>query len=564
MNTSASATDTRKDQRSALYRPGIVAFAAITLAYALFFARLTSFPYQDFPNHLTRAAILADLLFHHGATYGQMFDFRPMPVPYLLGDLLLAGIVELFGPTAGGALWAVVVLLSWPAALLFLAHVNRISRDGRLFLLFVSLYLATDWFFMLAFTQFRLGMALMVVALGVAHLLRLRWTAARFAMFCALVLAGYFTHLVFVIFLAPCLIVSAGIRLYFRRTTWRTELALIAPVLAVMVWHFGFADRVYRGADISPYTWLWGTPETKFLGLQLEFLRFGDPFAKSLMLLFALALGWGLWRDVRWNRLLKPEVLEPLALAVTFLGIYIVLPSRYSQAAYVDVRALALISLFVILARMHLAEASPTRPAYGGRWLIPIVALLSVLNLGYLWVRLTPNEAWGEGYREIVARIPRGATVLPIYTNGRQGTVAPRLHMSSFIVLDRVALMPYLFSGDGGHPMKYFRYRRKPYVPMERWYNAQIPVEVAWQPVSCSYDYLIVGKPFDEQRIKLRTSTVAENSSAALLAVDHSQFACPTPAPSAAQTSSDDAASANPRIAAVAPAVGKSFLRARK
>ena len=557
VNTSSSVIVPLPDSSPALQRLGLVAFAVLAVAYGVFFIRLTSFPYQDFPNHLTRAAVLADLLFHHGARYGQMFDFSFMPVPYILGDLLLAGLVELLGAAAGGAVWMVVVLLSWPAALLFLARVTDVSRNGRLFVLFIGLYLATDWFFLLAFTQFRLGMALMVMALGVAHLLRLRWSAARFAAFLALLLAGYFTHLAFVIFLAPCLVVSAAVRLYFKRTTVRTELALIVPVLAVMLWHFGFADRVYRSEGVVPYTWLWGEPLLKLTGLDLQLLRFGGPFAKSLILLFVLALGWGLWRDLRWRRLMNPQVIEMLALAVTFLGIYVVLPSRYSQAAYVDVRALAMISLFVLLARVYLAEGSTAQPAFAGPFFIPAVALLSVLNLGYLWMNLAPNDAWGVGYREIVARVPAGASVLPIYTSGREGAVAPRLHMSSFIVLDRAALMPYLFSGDGGHPMKYFRYRRKPYAPVERWYNAVIPVEVAWQPISCSYDYLLVGKPYDAQRIKLRTSTVSENSSAALLAIDRSQFAC-------AQTNNADAASTNPRTAAVAPAVGNNFFRARK
>jgi hypothetical protein len=512
MDTSASATDVTRNDTHTLQRAGFVAFALITAAYVIVFARFTMFPFQDFPNHLTRATVLADLLFHHGATFGPMFEFRFMPVPYILGDLMLAGLVEIFGPTAAGALWNTVVLLSWPAALLFLTHVSGVSRNARLLVLFLSLYLATDWFFLMAFTQFRLGMALLVVALGVAHLLRLRFTTARFAWFCVLLLAGYSTHLAFVIFLAPALIVSAAVRLYFRRTTVRTELALIAPVLGVMLWHFGFADRAYWSEEPGLYIWRF-----KLFGLQAEFLRFGTRFAKVLMLLFAVVLGWGLWRDLQWRTLLKPQVVEMLALAVTFLCIYVVLPSRSSHVAYVDVRALALISLFIVLARVHLAEGA-TQPAFGGPVVLPLAAILAMLNLGYLAIHLTRDDAWMSSYREVVARIPRNAAVLPVYTSGQEGSVAPRLYSSSYIVMDRVALMPYLFSGVS--PLKYFRYKSRPYAPTERWYNFNVPEAVDWHTVACSYDFLLVGKPYDPKRIFVRNSTVAENGSAALLKVD--------------------------------------------
>src|SRR5690349_2187951 len=86
MNTSASTTDSVRNDTHTLQRVGVIAFATITAAYVIVLARFDSFPFQDFPNHLTRAAIIADLLFHHGATFGQLFDFRFMPVPYILGD----------------------------------------------------------------------------------------------------------------------------------------------------------------------------------------------------------------------------------------------------------------------------------------------------------------------------------------------------------------------------------------------------------------------------------------------------------------------------------------------
>src|SRR5262249_6835565 len=98
--------------------------------------------------------------------------------------------------------------------------------------------------------------------------------------------------------------------------------------------------------------------------------------------------------------------------------LHLPLPSHYDQVSHIDVRALALISLFIVLARVHLAEGA-TQPAFGGPAVLPLAAILAMLNLGYLAIHLTRDDAWMSSYRELVARIPRSVTVLPIYT-GRQ------------------------------------------------------------------------------------------------------------------------------------------------
>jgi hypothetical protein len=79
--------------------------------------------------------------------------------------------------------------------------------------------------------------------------------------------------------------------------------------------------------------------------------------------------------------------------------------------------------------------------------------------------------------------------------------------------------MPYLFAGDLGHPMKYFRYRKAPYGPNQRSFSADESMPVDWRAIRCSYDFLLVGKPLDPSRIAVRSSTVAENGSASLLQV---------------------------------------------
>ena len=63
---------------------------------------------QDYPNHLARALIMEDLLFHHGAVFGSDYQYHFLFTPYVLGDLLLAGLVAMVGLTAAGILWAIL------------------------------------------------------------------------------------------------------------------------------------------------------------------------------------------------------------------------------------------------------------------------------------------------------------------------------------------------------------------------------------------------------------------------------------------------------------------------
>jgi len=91
---------------------------------------------------------------------------------------------------------------------------------------------------------------------------------------------------------------------------------------------------------------------------------------------------------------------------------------------------------------------------------------------------------------------------------------------ASFAVIDRHAWIPYLFSGNRGNPMKYFRYTHRPDAPDESWYRTRLDSSVDWNYVSRRYPYLLVTKPFEPARIPIKARTVAENNAAALLAVE--------------------------------------------
>ena len=495
--------------------------AILVAAYVAVFVHLSPvLPLQDFPNHLARAVVMADLIFRHGTTFGEAFNYRFLAVPYVLGDLLLTVAVQLLGVKGAAALWSTFILLSLPAALLFYLRTARVPAKILPLTLILSLYLATDWFFVVGFLEFRLGIAATLVVLAVAQLLRRRWSLPLYVLFCALVVLGYLIHLTVIIFAAAALGVSALLKLWRGTTTLRQETALLAPLGVAFACQFGVANHYRNPGDLVAEQYYWGTPYTKILGLGAEFIRYHEIWDILMSAMLAVCVLWPIRRNLNRSRLTEPGVVEMLTVAGAFLALYIVLPIAYADAFFVDIRALPLVTLFLMAACFSMLDPIPTARLAGAAIVLPLAALLAIANLAYLSKHMLDGSSWITSYRAVVAAIPRGARVLPVYTQHKEGKVKPLAHIASYVVMDRGGVIPYLFSGDNGSPMRYFRYVDRPYSPDEDWYNISTsPPPVDWKAVACQYDFLLVMKPFLSDRIRVASTTVAENRTAALLAI---------------------------------------------
>jgi hypothetical protein len=354
------------------------------------------------------------------------------------------------------------------------------------------------------------------LALGTA--LRDRWSTPSFVLYIGVVVLGYLMHLTTIVFVAAAIGVSGLLRMWLRTSTLRTEALLLAPIAVMLAWHFGVAVGYSLPGDPIENLYTWGTVYGKIARLSAEFLRYARVPDVVMMLMLGACVLLRAGRP-RLRDLAEPRVLEMLALAATFLAMYVVLPMGYADAWYVDVRPLALVSVFVILACLNLP--TPRSWAHGPR--LPLTLTLAVLlvigNLAYLTKHLLKEDAWLSQYRALVAVIPHGAHVLPVYTCPREGTLMPFLHADSFVTIDRGGVTPYEFTGDTANPMKYFRYADKLYSPDESWYNNPLLYSVEWPSVARDYDFVLVTKPFEPRRIHVPVTTLAENETAALLAI---------------------------------------------
>jgi hypothetical protein len=285
----------------------------------------------------------------------------------------------------------------------------------------------------------------------------------------------------------------------------------------MLAWQFGVAPRYKLPTDAASDYYFWGTIRGKVTNFDAHFMRYSVRADLLMLLALACCVLFPARRYLNRANLNKPAVLELLLLTATFIGLYIALPVGYADAWWVDVRASEMATLFLVIAFLTLPdEEAPTRHVTHSLALL-IAAALVLSNLAYLTKNMSRDKAWITDYRQIVAGVPDGAKVLPINTKHLEGAVRPFLHVDSFLVIDRHGLSPYLFSGNGGYPMKYFRYVHRPYAPDDDWYNSNGAVD--WQKIGCAYRYLLITKPFDASRIGVQTTMVIENSSAALLDV---------------------------------------------
>lgn len=481
----------------------LVAGALLVAAYVSLLWSLDGLPFEDMPNHLTRAVILSDLVFHGGQRFGGAFTFEVAFTPYILGDVALMSLVEVLGPYAGGRLWMILVAASLPVSVAAYLRLTGHSAYSIVTASVLALYLGTDWFFVNGFTSFRLAIAwtLLALALWQSHL-RSGSPWAYLAYVLSLV-AGYLTHLSALLFCAAAVGVVAVAALWFRRGPLARLVCGGLPFVALLGWHVLSS----RPGDEAPA--LWRLPlAKKFVRLASPFQRYDAVTEGALLALFAIACGLMAigWRGARASG----RVATAGWLALAFLGLYVALPYKVGTITYVDVRAVPLVALFVLLGATAMADDGGRR----SRLVAGLAIVLAGANLWVLRAHLRPANTELIQYRALAKTIPHGSVVLPVVTRGKDGRAEPYDSAGTFATIEAGALTPYIFAG-GAQP--YFT-ATLPWAPGEYWYlYGEDPGEGA--RLARTYDFVLAMRPFDSGRLPMRTEEIGHNDAAVLLRI---------------------------------------------
>ena len=496
------------DGQGAVVLAATVAAGLLTIAYLAVLGSLDAVPYQDAPNHLSRAVIASDILFHGGRRFGELFSFRIAFAPYGLGDVALASLVAVFGPYGAERLWVGLVMASLPAATVLYLKTLRYPPYAVAVGAIVALYLSTDWVFVAGFQAFRLGVALALVALAAWQRFLEGGAARWFVVYAAALAAGYLMHLSVLVFCGAGVCVTGALAVARgRATVWRV-LAGGLPLAALL------GSSLASGGGVPAGATEWNPPLLKLKRTFQPFHRYGylPEGALCALLAAAHALLLGGWR-VGWRR---EHAITAASLAATFLAFYFVMPVGRGYVYWIDCRALPFVPLFALFAVLAVAGERPRR-AWAA---VALACALAAGNLLLLHHELGPHDEVMREYRAIAARVPAGATVLPIATRPADHGTNPYLHAGSFATIEAAARIPYLFAG-GVTP--YFDWRSpRPVAPSEFWYQERRSVAFQLLAAGLEYDFLLVMKPYDPARGPwVATEVVAENDVAALLRIVH-------------------------------------------
>lgn len=485
--------------------------ALLAAAYAGSFWALDALPFQDVPNHLARAVILADLLFHGAHRFGAAFVLKLQAAPYLAGDLALAWLVDRLGPYAAGRLWLILTWACLPASVAAYLRSRRYAPSSIAVATVASFYLATDWSFMTGFQAYRLGVA--ITLLGLAAWQRVLETGSRrsWAAYVACVGVGYLTHLSAVMMLGVAAAATGLLAVRDGKASVRRVALGAVPLVAAMAWEW---LSTHGGA--APGVASWDGPLAKLKRSVSMFHRYEYRYEALLCALYvamhrALARGW---REA-WRR--SARAATALALAGAFLALYFAMPKGHGYVYWIDCRALPFVPIFVLFAALALAEelGRDWRPAAA------LALLLAAGNLGLLRAHLLPHNQHMREYREIAARVPSGAFVLPVPTLRQDNATNPYLHAGSFATIEAGAITPYLFVGGVTRYLDRRGWVRV--VPSEFWYQqGAVGPFLGLQMIIAGwiYPYLLWEKPYDPSGGPFfATEPVAENRAAALFRV---------------------------------------------
>jgi hypothetical protein len=149
---------------------------------------------QDGPAHIYNAEILTRS-FDHDSPFRDYFRIEWRPIPNWLGHLILAGLLRITPAWAADRLMTTITLVGFGMAIVWLRWRVRDDRGLYVAALLASL-ISMNLCWLFGFTNFMLGACLYPITLGVWWSRRDRLTRVRLCALAALLVIGFFCHLV--------------------------------------------------------------------------------------------------------------------------------------------------------------------------------------------------------------------------------------------------------------------------------------------------------------------------------------------------------------------------------
>jgi hypothetical protein len=405
-------------------------FAVLALASVLPVFLTSIAPLNDYPNHLARMHVLANL--ENSQTLQQFYRNVMDWQPNLAMEAVVPVLARFMPLELAGKVFIAATLVLTAAGTLAL-HFS-IHRRWSLWPLLAFFFLYHRMF-LWGLLNFAFGIGLMLCALALWIALRDRAPLLRIAVSTVCAVLVYLSHLyAFGIYA----IAVGGIELWYlfrNRPLLRhfPDMAFAGVQFLLPLYLFAFHGRVRGVLNETHWGSLWRKLEAPFSVIYQYNLVFD---IATLALLTGLAL-WGLLR--RKAHFAMPLLPALVALCIVFLAMPDALLSGYGADKRLPI-AIALIGV-----------AALDWPAIGRWWREPAVIglmLLFAVRMGLVMEVWHRADAVYADYIKGIDMLPRGAKLLfyALHPEEQSLQEIPYLEIADFAVIRRDALMPSLFT----------------------------------------------------------------------------------------------------------------------
>lgn len=407
-------------------------------------------PYQDLPNHLATASVIAHLKAYPEYVFNGFFKTNAA----LFAWLYLVGKVT--GLKLAARLFTACILVLNALVLpRFVLHFTG-SRSKMVVASLLAWPMIHPWFVSMGMLDFALAvpLSLALLILVDGHRKRRRpWErAASAGAIAGLGVVTWYAH-VFPLLLLHLLV---GIECLLR-PTWKERIAAargyLAPLVPVMVLAL-VSVGLHLHAAAGPNTGFISfekmlAPWELVYNLWAEwFWGFTNRSLTSMVPCIVLGvLGVrGVWQQRSAAHEARPAFFSPVALLV-FLLLYCFVPYKYTNWFHVNSRFLAFMWVGLLL---YVPERLP-------RWLVVLLgasALLYSVGMGVDYVRLDRDRIEFTAGLEAV---PEGSRLLPLVFDYKGASVNTRnlQHMWGYYVTERHTSAPLLFAHSKSFPITY-------------------------------------------------------------------------------------------------------------
>lgn len=448
------------------------------LANAAVVITVRYFPYTDATNHLARYVVISEIW--RGAPPFPA-EFRLLPTGYIAMDVLGALLVRLLPPFAVQRIISLIAVSLTPIAMYMLIRVKASATRGWAV---VGALLAFNWFLLIGFTAYSIGVGLAMLWIAGWWRHRNRPSVAAGILLTAGALVLYLVHLSAAAVVVVVVTIDTVMRLasqrFIVRHAMRDAPACTGGAVVLALGALWLTGKVIAQPEFLPdYEMRVRGAWDKATHLLAPFYSFSPLQAAAITGGYLLSLLFYVIRHgLAWKR--DPVVLAALALFV----LYLVFPATFMGAEDADVRFLVpgLLLLFAGPARM----VRPKRLDL----LIPLLGCL--LHAGVVWHRAVIIDRELADMAAVLDLLPARSNVLPLVSDQRRnGRIPAYRHFAQWHTINRQGRAPALFSGNGyGQHLAHFWIPNPLYHPGDHWGTREYN-PLAWDRIREQYEFIL-------------------------------------------------------------------------